>query len=172
MGEGCYLLTNHLTGMSLQGNSKNREGDDINLNTVNLWERTESDHQLWRLIPSDGTYTTTQPTAPTTVTATPQSHSIRIEWNAVDAAYSYNIYRYNAIADIWEVIGRNVKDTAFIDNFTVPGTIYRYRIHTLNSAWMKSLPSDEATASVSSEEQDLVGYWPLTTDLADTTVNF
>lgn len=171
MGNGCYLLTNHLTGMSLQGNSKNREGDDTNLSTVNLWERTESDHQLWRLIPSDGTYTTTLPTAPTAVTATPQSHSIRLEWNAVDAAYSYNIYRFNAIAGIWEVIGRNVKGTTFIDNFTIPGTIYRYRIRALNSAWMKSLPSDEATAAVSSEEHDLVGYWPLTTDLADTTVN-
>lgn len=171
MGNGYYLLTNHLTGMSLQGNSKNREGDDTNLSTVNLWERTESDHQLWRLIPSDGTYTTTLPTPPTAVTATPQSHSIRLEWNAVDAAYSYNIYRFNAIAGIWEVIGRNVKGTTFIDNFTIPGTIYRYRIRALNSAWMKSLPSDEATASVSSEEHDLVGYWPLTTDLADTTVN-
>ena len=171
MGDGCYLLTNHLTGMSLQGNSKKREGDDTNLNTVNLWERTESDHQLWRLIPSDGTYTTTLPTTPTAVSATPQSHSIRIEWNAVDAAYSYNIYRYNAIADIWEVVGRNVKGTAFIDNFIVPGTVYRYRIRALNSAWMKSLPSDEASAAVIPGEHDLVGYWPLTTDLADTTVN-
>ena len=171
MGDGCYLLTNHLTGMSLQGNSKNREGDDSYLNTVNLWERTGSDHQLWRLIPADGTYSTSLPTAPTAVTATPQSHSIRIGWNAVNDAYSYNIYRYNVTADIWEVVGRNVKGTAFIDNFIVPGTVYRYRIRALNSAWMKSLPSAEATASVTPEEHDLVGYWPLTTDLSDTTAN-
>ena len=171
MGDGCYLLTNHLTGMSLQGNSKNSEGDDTYQTTVNLWERTESDHQLWRLIPADGTYSTTLPTAPTSVTATPQSHSIRIEWNAVDDAYSYNIYRYNVTAGIWEVVGRNVKSNAFIDNFIVPGTAYRYRIRALNSAWMKSQPSDEATASVTPEEHDLVGYWPLTADLADTTVN-
>lgn len=171
MGDGCYLLTNHLTGMSLQGNSKNSEGDDTTQSAVNLWERTESDHQLWRLIPADGTYTTTLPTAPTAVTATPQSHSIRVEWNAVEDAYSYNIYRYNVAADIWEVVGRNVKATTFIDNFIIPGTTYRYRIRALNSAWMKSLPSNEATTSVTTEEHDLVGYWPLTSNLADTTVN-
>lgn len=171
MGDGYYLLTNHLTGMSLQGNSRNKEGDDSNQTTVNLWERTESDHQLWRLIPGDGTYSTTLPAAPTAVTATSQSHSIRIEWNAVDDAYSYNIYRYNVTAGIWEVVGRNVKETAFIDNFTIPDTVYRYRIRALNGAWMKSLPSHEVTASVTPEAHDLVGYWPLTTNLADTTVN-
>ena len=171
MGDGCYLLTNHHTGMTLQGNSRNREGDDTSQSTVNLWERTESDHQLWRLIPADGTYTTTLPAAPTGLIAIPQSHSIRLEWNSVDGAYAYNLYRYNATANIWELVGRNIKRTDFIDNFIAPGTSYRYRIHALNSAWMKGEPSDETTATVADEETGIVGYWPLTDNLADTTEN-
>lgn len=171
MGDGCYLLTNHLTGMSLQGNSKSSEGDDAGQTIVNLWERTESDHQLWRLIPADGNYTTELPNLPEGLTATPQTHSILLGWNAVPDAYSYNVYRYNATANIWELIGRNVKDTSFIDNFSIPGTTYRYRIRALNGAWMKGDASAEATATIGTGENDLIGYWPLTTNLNDTTNN-
>jgi hypothetical protein len=69
------------------------------------------------------------------VTAAPLSSSwINLEWNAVDGASSYRIYRAMYPDSVYSVIRDTYKQTSYDDNSGLrPNTIYWYRVHSLNN---------------------------------------
>ncbi len=166
-GDGYYILTNHQTGLSLEGSSDNT---DATSTQVCMWERTGSDRQLWRLIPADGTWDATPPAVPARLRATAATGSITLTWEAVSDAYSYQVSRYNSRLAVWETIGRNIQDTTFVDNICSKSTQETYRVRALNSAWVKGEASAEVSATVS-QDRALVGHWSFHNSLSDSTVN-
>lgn len=167
MGDGYYLLTNHHTGLNVEGSS---DGTEKTSSRVTLWERTGSDRQLWKLIPADGSASAAVPVAPTNLKASANTASITLSWDAVDGAYSYNVYRYNDKIKMWETIGRNVKATTFIDNISSKTSAERYRVRALSGAWVKGEPSAEVSATVK-DESGFVGHWTMYNDMKDATDN-
>lgn len=169
MGDGYYVITNHDSGLSLEGSLNNSA---TNTTSVVQWARTGTDRQLWRLVPADATVEFEAPLKPVGLKAVSHSGSVFLSWtkNTEDDLLGYMVYRYNDIAGLWECIGRQVKETKFIDNTCPKGQEQRYRIRSIDQAWNVSEPSDEVTAGTKTENV-LVGQWLLSTSLIDGTDN-
>ncbi|MBQ9560270.1 MAG: RICIN domain-containing protein [Bacteroidaceae bacterium] len=165
MGDGYYVITNHDSGLSLEGSSNNTSST---VSSVSQWERTGSDRQLWKLIPAEATVDSEAPTAPSGLKAASLTGSIRLTWtaNTESDLLGYMVYRYNERAAIWETIGRQVRETTFMDNICAKGHAYRYRVRAVDQSWNLSSPSSETTGTTS-DEHALLGQWSLSNNLLD-----
>ena len=169
MGNGYYVITNHDSGLSLEGSSNN---SDKNTTSVVQWQRTGSDRQLWRLIPADATVDNECPAVPTNLQAEGWTGSIALSWdaNADPDLLGYMVYRYNEAADEWETIGRQVTTTQFIDNICLKKTTHRYRIRAVDKSWNISEPSMEVTGRTTDDDA-LVAQWDFRDNLEDASEN-
>lgn len=169
MGNGYYVITNHDSGLSLEGSSDNSSATSTD---VVQWERTGSDRQLWRLVPADATVEQVKPTAPAGLSATPLSASVRLSWkaNSDNDLLGYMVYRYNESAGIWETVARQVADTVFIDNISPKNRTFRYRIRAIDKAWNISEPSEEVSCRHGSEPA-LIAHWKFASSLNDISEN-
>ncbi len=165
MGDGYYVITNHDSGLSLEGSSDNSSSTTTG---VVQWERTGSDRQLWHFVPADATVDQVKPTTPTGLNATPLSASVRLSWNANsdNDLLGYMIYRYNESARIWETIARQVTDTVFIDNMSPKDHTFRYRIRAVDKAWNVSEPSTEVSCRHGNDSTK-IAHWKFASDLND-----
>ena len=168
-GNGYYVITNHDSGLSLEGSSDNTSATSTG---VVQWARTGSDRQLWKLVPANATVESTPPAKPLALKVSPLSASVRLSWqaNTEDDILGYMIYRYNDSAKIWETIARQVTGTEFIDNASRKGQTCKYRIRTIDKAWNLSEASDEVTCTAGSGKA-LVGNWTFASDSCDTQEN-
>ena len=169
MGDGYYVITNHDSGLSLEGSSNNTA---TNTTGVVQWARTGTDRQLWRLVPASATVEFEAPAAPTGLEATSQSASVLLSWNAntEDDLLGYMIYRYNEQAGLWDCIARQVKGETFIDNTCPKEQVHRYRIRAVDQAWNLSDASAEVECSTATDAA-LIGEWHLKENLDDVTEN-
>ena len=169
MGDGYYVLTNHDSGLSLEGSSNN---SDRNTTAVVQWARTGSDRQLWRLVPADAKVEFDAPAAPAGLQATAQSGSVLLTWdaNTEDDLLGYMIYRYNTQAGLWDCIARGVKGETFLDNTLPKGQAQQYRIRAVDAAWNVSEPSSAVDCTTLGEKA-IIGEWHLTSTLNDITEN-
>ncbi|MDR2085941.1 MAG: T9SS type A sorting domain-containing protein [Dysgonamonadaceae bacterium] len=88
-----------------------------------------------------------------TVTATPISSSwIKLEWNAVDNANSYRIYRATYPDSIYLVLRNSYLQTSYDNNTGLkPNTIYWYRVHSVNG-WGESVNAVPVKAITKKED--------------------
>lgn len=131
---------------------------------------TGNDNQRWRFIPINAALEKKAPAAPTGVTATPQSGSMLISWNAnteSDMA-GYNIRR-STDGEHWEVISRLIHGTSFIDNDADFNTDYSYQVIALDKTRNHSEASEAARGILSGRQ--LVAHYDFEGSLRDTTEN-
>mgnify|MGYP002619999049 CR=1 FL=1 len=168
-GNGYYVITNHDSGLSLEGSANNSAGNTSN---VVQWARTGTDRQLWRLVPADAKVDDEAPSAPTGLSGESLSGSVRLSWSANTESdiLGYMIYRYNGTAGIWETIGRQVKETAFIDNTCAKGKSLQYRIRAVDKSWNVGEPSETIECSTSIEPSR-IAQWSLIDNLTDQSEN-
>ena len=169
MGNGYYVITNHDSGLSLEGSSNN---SDANTNAVVQWARTGTDRQLWKVVPADCSVDFDAPAAPTGIKAEPLSGAVKISWdsNSENDMLGYVVYRFNEMAKVWETIARQVEDNSFIDNSCKKQTTLKYRVRAIDKAWNLSMPSQEVHGATSSENA-LIAHWTLGNDFDDKTEN-
>lgn len=114
-----------------------------------LTSETERAKYMWRLMPVDATAETNAPVAPTGLTATPQSGSVKLAWNAIsEAKATYTILR--AEGGEWNTIGRGISSTSFIDNSAIAGHTYIYKVLAVDYSGNRSVASAEVSSSVKS----------------------
>ncbi len=168
-GDGYYVITNHDSGLSLEGSASNSSGNKTN---VVQWARTGTDRQLWKLVPSSAKVDNNAPSAPTGLKTTSQSGSVLLTWDANTESdlLGYMIYRYNESAGIWEAIGRQVKEPQFIDNICRKGKELRYRVRAVDESWNVGEASESVKCSTSSDKS-LIAQWNLIDDLQDNSEN-
>ncbi|MBQ3581417.1 MAG: RICIN domain-containing protein [Alistipes sp.] len=156
VGDGCYHVINHFSGLYLAVDGGNA-ADGAN---VVEWENDGTDKLLWKFVPAEHAVDATAPTTPTGLVATSQSGAVKLTWAAsVDEdIFGYMVYRYNAAVGIWECIGRKVQGTAFLDNTCRKGQPLRYRIRALDKAYNLSEPSAEVETKTASDNA-LVAQW-------------
>lgn len=106
--------------------------------------------QRWRLMPVDAARELVAPAAPTGLAAAGQTGSVRLTWeaNADEDIDCYNVLRNDASGEstAWEVIGRNIKGTEFIDNSCTLGTSHTYAIVAVDHSGNRSELSATAEA--------------------------
>ena len=156
VGDGYYHVINYESGLYLAVDG----GNTANGANVHQWTNDGSDKLLWKFVPADNKVDATAPAAPTGLTATPQSGSIKLSWkaNTESDIFGYMVYRYNDAAGIWECVGRKVQGTTFIDNTCRKGQSLRYRIKALDKAYNISGASSEVK-TMTAEGNALVGHW-------------
>ena len=156
VGDGYYHVINYESGLYLAVDG----GNTANGANVHQWTNDGSDKLLWKFVPADNKVDATAPAAPTGLTATPQSGSIKLSWkaNTESDIYGYMVYRYNDAAGIWECIGRKVKGTSFIDNTCRKGQQLSYRIKAIDQAYNISGESNKITTKTL-DGNALVGHW-------------
>ncbi|HWA26765.1 MAG TPA: DVUA0089 family protein [Lacunisphaera sp.] len=88
------------------------------------------------------------PAAPTGLTVAPGANqSVRLNWTAVVAANSYEVWRNTTNSGINALrVGINVPSTLFVDRTAIPGTVYYYWVKAVNPSGPGS-PSNGASTS-------------------------
>ena len=167
-GNGDYFIQSRFSGLFLGINTSNGRVLQQSLDRDNPTQR-------WRLVPAGTRCDDVAPAAPVGLTATPQSASVRLQWeaNTDDDFASYIILRGEATTDEgenWQTIGHLIADTQFIDNSCAPDRSWLYKIQAVDLCGNRS----DASAPVAAQplnERALVCYYTFDKTLADSTEN-
>ena len=159
-GDGYYKIRNYQSGLYLevlQGSTSNNAG-------IRLCASAEEDHQLWKLLPADAACETVAPAIPTGLVAEPRGSSIMLSWdeNTQDRDfYGFMVLRgkENAEGNLdYDVIGRGISGTQFIDNTCHEGITYHYAVVSVDYSQNRSAKSETVEAAVTGEEGLVAHY--------------
>ena len=171
-GNGCYYIHNKYSNLVLTVSGTNAN-TRVTVQAKSTAASTQK-RQMWRLIAPDAECELKAPAKPAGLTATPQSASILLSWeaNTEEDLTGYTIQRRdNSSAQAeWNTIARNMPGTQFIDNTCRKGISYSYRIRAIDKSVNTSDPSDEATCTTT-PGQHLVCQLQFDKDLLDKTDN-
>lgn len=166
-GGGDYYMQSRYSGLFL----------GVNSNRVVQREFDAEDLTLrWRLVPVDAKCETAAPAAPVGLTATPQTASVLLNWeaNTEDDIASYTILRGEATTEEgenWQTIGRQLTSTQFIDNSCVAGKPYFYKILAVDMAGNRSDDS-QLLAAQTLTDPALIAHYSFDQTLLDSTENY
>lgn len=169
-GDGYYYIMSRHSGKCLEVSN----GNTIDVAIV---QRTPngSDHQMWRLLPTNAICEQNAPDAPTGLAATATATTISLTWNAVNESdvTGYAVLRADTEGGVpyrWNTIARNITDTAFIDNSASEGSTYIYKVKAIDRAMNRSEASDSVAAALV-EGQRLVASYPFEDHIQDISGN-
>ena len=170
-GDGDYYIRNHYSGLYLGV----KDASTKNSIAVVQQALTGGDHQRWRLIDPSSERDLTAPSAPTGLVATPQNASVLLSWDENtedDDLMGYTILRAEQTEGTlsWQVIGRQITGTEFVDNSLDPTLSYLYKVKAVDIACNSSASSDSVLATVSGEK-GLVAKWQFDGNFYDETDN-
>ena len=128
--------------------------------------------QQWRFMPIGTQREQSAPKAPKGLTATAQSASILLSWdkNSESDVYGYQILRAKEGTDDWDVIGRMVTGTEFLDNVLTSGQTYTYKVMAIDKARNRSVASETVTAKTSGQK-GLIAHYKFENTLQDESEN-
>ena len=132
---GVTIWTNSATAASAPGVAfagiQNTNGQ-----TSLLWTIGSGNYQfVWNVFP-----------APNPLTATPVNGSVKLSWNVVSGATSYNLKRATNSGGTYAMIASGISGTNYTDGSVVSGTTYFYVV-SAQSAAMESVNSFAASAT-------------------------
>lgn len=135
-------------------------------------ELNEKTSQQWRLIPVGAGVEFNAPNPPENLTATANSESVRLDWsaNTENDIAGYTIFRSEFSGGPYNILARNVKTTAFVDNTCTAGSQYFYSIKAVDKSLNSSEFSEEAVAS-STGADDLVAHYKFIKNTLDSSIN-
>ena len=167
-GNGDYYIRSRHSGLYLQV-MNTTDGTNVQQHAF-----TGNAEQRWRILPYGAACETVAPKVPQGLTAEAQTASVLLSWNAnTDKDLEgYMVLRGNADAEDaqWQVIGRQVKDTAFVDNTCEPGHTYLYKLKAIDHSSNMSKAGDEVQVELP-EMAALVASYSMEGSLRDTTIN-
>lgn len=149
-GNGNWYLRSRHSGLYLEirNSSMSKNG------YLQQGKLTGAANQLWRFMPVKAKLEKIAPAAPKGLKAVVQSASVRLEWTAGSETDidGYEVLRAQASADLaepasWDVIGRMIAGTAFIDNSAVRGMEYAYKVKAVDKSRNRSAASGAVTAA-------------------------
>ena len=173
-GDGYYYIRSRHSGLYLGVTGTSALG------AVVTQTFTGDDKQKWRFIPTNASLEKNAPTAPTGLETDMQSASIRLSWTASTASdvVSYMIYRAKEInseetidATSWDVVGRMVEGTEFIDNDVKDGEMYRYYVKAIDKSRNLSVASTPISVKTALIPETLVAQYSFENNLEDATQN-
>lgn len=169
-GDGYFYIVSRQSNLCLQ--AANGESGSVTQRAIDGNAR-----QKWRFIPAGLTSELEAPAAPSGLTATPQSASILLNWeaNTESDLAGYTVLRAErpetvGADTLFNTIARNIEGTAFLDNSAVQGVGYIYKVKAVDKVGNLSVASDCVDAQTSGERGMIAQYqWDDT--LSDATVN-
>lgn len=171
IGNGYFYILSRQSNLCLQVKG-NGEGATITQGAI-----TGDDRQKWRFVPAELICEYEAPAAPKGLTTTAHSASILLQWEAnteTDLA-GYTVLRaekplIEGADTLFNVIARDVTTAAYLDNTTLQGTDYIYRIKASDKVGNLSEASEAVTAQTSGEKA-MIAQWQMEDTLADASEN-
>ncbi len=148
-GEGYWYLRSRHSGLYLEI----RKSSTITNAYLQQADFTGAPNQQWRFMPVKARLESDAPMAPKNLRATPQPASVRLEWdaNAETDVEAYCVLRAVAGAELtdgdsWDMIGRMITGTEFVDNSAEAGVQYVYKLKAVDKSRNMSAASGTVTA--------------------------
>lgn len=175
-GNGNWYIRSRHSGLYLEirNASKNKNA------FVQQAAYTGNANQQWRFIPYNAKLEQVAPQAPAGLTATAQTASVKLTWTAnseTDLA-GYVVLRAMKSSDLsnaasWDMIGRMVSGTTFVDNTAEAGTEYIYKVKAVDRTRNQSEASAQVAATVPADGTDkaLIARYAFAQNTADETTN-
>lgn len=141
-------------------------------------EFTGKPEQKWRFMPVEAKpkLELDAPVAPTNLSAEILSGSVKLSWNtnSEDDIAGYNIFRQantqHPTSNTYDMIGRMVEGTEFIDNDITPGQNYVYKIKAVDYSRNQSEASAEISATANADKA-LIAHYDFEDNTNDATAN-
>jgi len=127
---------------------------DLNGTNVVQMEKNGSESQQWRFIATTAQIDSNAPSAPSNLVATAQAASVKLNWTASpegDVA-GYTVFRADSAGGDYNTIARNVKSTSFVDNTTLTGKQYFYKIKAVDGSLNRSAYSSEVSQTATGDD--------------------
>lgn len=166
-GNGDWYIRSRHSGLYLEvrAASKNK---NISIQQADF---TGENNQRWRFLPVGAALEQNAPAAPTGLTVSRQGISSLVSWatnNESDIA-GYNLLR-SSDGNNWDVVGRMITGTSFLDNDCHDGVSYTYKLVAVD----KSRNHSEASVPVAiaaTESRELVARYDFEGSLEDASLN-
>ena len=141
-------------------------------------EFTGKPEQKWRFMPVEAKpkLELDAPVAPTNLSAEILSGSVKLSWNtnSEDDIAGYNIFRQantqHPTSNTYDMIGRMVEGTEFIDNDITPGQNYLYKVKAVDCSRNQSEASAEISATANADKA-LIAHYDFEDNTNDATAN-
>ena len=139
--------------------------------SIQQWDKDSGTNQQWRFLPVGTTIEFVAPVAPSNLVATSNAASIRLDWAANSEAdiAGYTIFRSDSVGGTYNTIARNVTTTAFVDNTTLTGWQYFYKVKAVDKALNRSPYSIEVSATATGSN-DLIAHYKFEGNTLDSTI--
>jgi len=129
-------------------------------------EFTGKPEQKWRFMPVEAKpkLELDAPVAPTNLSAEILSGSVKLSWNtnSEEDIVGYNIFRQantqHPTSNTYDMIGRMVEGTEFIDNDITPGQNYVYKVKAVDCSRNQSEASAEISATANADKAFIAHY--------------
>lgn len=163
-GDGWFHIRNKHSALYL-------ECDGGSGTTLVQKERRDTPAQMWRLLDAAAPLEFDAPQTPTGLTATSQSASVLLKWDAVADAgdITYAILRADKGTDSYNTIARGLAATSFLDN-SVEDKEYSYKVFATDASGNRSAASQSIDACISGAK-GLIAHLPLSENGEDITGN-
>lgn len=170
-GDGYFYIVSRQSNLCLRTSGKY---ENIKVTQAEI---TDDADRKWRFVPAGAAVESIAPAMPTLLSATPQSASIRLSWNANTerdlAGYTLLRAEDPLAADkdtLFNTIGRGITATTFVDNTVKQGVKYLYKVKAQDKTGNLSTASDIIGAQTE-EYKGKILQLQFDSDLADLTVN-
>lgn len=170
-GDGDFFIRSRHSSLCLEV----RSNSTANGGMVQQGAFTGADNQRWRLLPIGTACETDAPAAPKGLSATANNHSVLLTWDAnseEDLAGYYILRGEKVSADSisWNVIGRDVTATTFLDNTCNTDIDYLYQLQAVDKSGNRSIASDAIAVNIT-PSNGLVARYTFEDILLDETPN-
>lgn len=167
-GNGDYFIRSKHSGLYLEV-LQNKTSQDA-LIVQNTF--SGSNNQRWRFMPVNARLETNAPAAPTNLSVETVASSVRLTWtpNEDTDMAGYMIQR-SADGIEWDVIGRMVTETEFLDNTAIAGKEYKYRVKAVDVSRNISAASEPSSSVFVPTASQLVASYSFDKALTDASAN-
>lgn len=144
-GDGWFLLCGAMSAKCMQV----VDASTVDKANVVQWTRSGADDQLWRLLPVGAPIEFDAPVAASDLRATAQAESVLLRWRASSSpdVASYTVLRSDSANGPFDIIGRDLIATAFVDNTVTTGGSFQYKVVAVDASLNRSPYSNTASAT-------------------------
>jgi len=149
-GNGWFYIRSKHSNLALACNSISVGSG----NTTQATFKEGEEKQMWRFIDVEADYDREAPEAPGNVVALAQPASVKLTWDAVAAEdlLGYDVIRAELGTEEWDIVGRGIQTTSFVDNTAEDGKQYQYVVRSTDKALNVSEKSTPVTCGASGEK--------------------
>lgn len=166
--DGWFFIRNQFSAQCLEvANNSAANGANIRQNEVD-----GGYNQQWRLVPVGAEVEFDAPSAPKDLVTTANAESVRLDWTAApeDDVAGYTVLRSVSADGPYNIIARNIRTTAFVDNTCTQTGRYFYKVRAVDRALNSSEFSEVVEANTTGEPA-LVAHYKFNKNTLDSSSN-